>query len=80
MSRKRKSLLKKHQVESAERRRTCSHSGKSISKGEPCVVVWDSSFDRHTYSREIALQMVSDARQALVALEAELSKAAGPVT
>lgn len=72
MARKRKALLKKHAVQVAERIRTCKNSGVSILKGEACLVVWDSQFDRKPYSREVALQMISDARLTLDTLEAAL--------
>lgn len=69
MARKLKALLKKHEVQVAERKRTCKNSGAVIVKGEVCLVVWDSQFDRKPYSRKIALQMISDARQALDIIE-----------
>lgn len=72
MARKRKALLKKHEVQVAERKRTCKNSGEVIVKGEVCLVVWDSQYDRKPYSREIALRMISDARQALDEIEAAL--------
>lgn len=73
MARKRKALLKKHEIQVAERRRTCKNSGLAIAKGEPCLVVWDGQFDCKPYSRSVALQMIGDARIALDQLEAELT-------
>jgi hypothetical protein len=69
MARRRKSLLKKHEVQVAVRRRTCKNSGDVITKGESCLVVWDAQFDSHPYSRTVALQMISDARVTLDRLE-----------
>jgi len=69
MARRRKSLLKKHEIQTAKGKRTCKNTGEAICKGETCLVVWDSQYDTHTYSKEIAIQMIADARKALDALE-----------
>jgi hypothetical protein len=65
MPRKLKSLLKKLDVESAERQRKCKNTGRIISKGSLCLVVWDSQFARANYSREIAVMMIKEAQGAL---------------
>ncbi len=72
MPRKRKALLKKHEIQIAERQRTCKHSGNAITKGEACLVVWDSQFDYRPYCKDIALHMIEDARVQLDQLESEL--------
>jgi hypothetical protein len=69
MPRKRKSILKKHEVQVAERKRTCKNSNAEIRSGESCLVVWDTQFDRHNYSASVALAMIGDARKALDELE-----------
>jgi len=69
MARKRKALLKKHEVQVAQRRRTCKNSGASIIMGEQCLVVWDGQFDCKSYSRDVARLMIADARQALDEIE-----------
>jgi hypothetical protein len=73
MPRKRKSLIKKCEVEVAQRQRTCKHSNVAIAKGEICFVVWDTQYDRHNYSSAVARQMIADARAALDHLESLLS-------
>lgn len=74
MPRKRKALLKKYEVQVAERRRTCKNSGVPIMKGEPCLVVWDAQYDNKTYSREAALLMIADAHKTLDEIETELRR------
>jgi len=74
MARKRKALLKKHEVQVAERRRTCKNSGAFIKMGEQCLVVWDAQFDCKPYSREVALLMIADARQVLDEIESVLCR------
>ena len=69
MARRRKKLLKKYEVQIAKRKRTCKNSGSAIRKGEACLVVWDSQYDKKPYSRDVALQMISDARETLDAIE-----------
>ena len=72
MVRRRKSLLKKHEVQTAKRRRKCKNTGEAICRGETCLVIWDAQYDPHTYSREIAIQMIADAREVLDTLESSL--------
>jgi len=66
---KRKSLLKRVEIETAQRKRTCKFTGDSISKGETCVVVYDAPREFKGYCRDVALKMIEDARQQLVELE-----------
>ncbi len=73
MPRKRKSLIKKCELQIAERKRRCKNSNAAITKGESCFVVWDNQYDRSNYSATVALQMIADARVALDELEASLS-------
>jgi len=42
--------------------------------GEYCIVVWDDQYDKHTYSKEIALKMIEDARKTLDDLELSLTR------
>ena len=72
MPRKPKSLLKKHEVQIARGKRTCKNSGKKILKGEAFLMVWDSQYDRHPYSREIAFKMIASARHVLDEIESSL--------
>ena len=67
-----KRLLKKVEVETAQRKRTCKFSRIQIGKGETCLVVREGSHKRSCYSRSIALQMISEARKALDELEKQL--------
>lgn len=66
---KRKSLMKRVEVEVAQRRRTCKFTGGSISKGETCIVIYDGPRDTNGYCRQVALEMIFDARQRLTELE-----------
>ena len=75
MPRKPKSLLKKHEVQIAKAKRTCKNSGEPIGKGEACLVIWDSQYDRHPYSRDIAFKMIADAHEALELIEESLNSA-----
>jgi hypothetical protein len=68
-----KSLLKKHEVETAQRKRTCKNSGEAIVMGEVCLVVQDGIHSKYPYCRTIALQMIAAARERLDEIEAELS-------
>lgn len=67
-----KSLLKRAEVETAQRARTCKFSRKPIDKGLLCLVVYEDSRSRFCYSQEVALQMIGKAREALEEIEAEL--------
>lgn len=69
---KRKSLLKRVEIEVAQRKRTCKFTGDSISQGEICVVVYDAPRELKGYCRDVALKMIEDARQRLVELEERL--------
>lgn len=74
---KRKSLLKKNEVEVAVHRRTCKYSRNTIQKGETCLVVWDDQYARKCYSRAVALLMIDDARETLNAIEVSLDGKTG---
>jgi hypothetical protein len=67
---KRKSLLKKTEVEQAKHARTCRHGGEKIPSGSVCLVLFDGPRERFCYSREVALLMIEDARQKLNELAA----------
>lgn len=73
----RKSLLKKVQVETAERQRRCKHTRSPIAKGEVCIVVFDGPQQRFCYSREIAMKMLTDAAETLAELHSQLQSAQG---
>lgn len=66
---KRKSILKRIEIEVAQRRRTCKFTGTSIAKGERCIVVYDAPREYRPYCRDVALQMIEDARERLKTLE-----------
>jgi hypothetical protein len=67
-----KSLLKKFVAETAKRQRTCCHTGRDISAGSPCLVVFDGPRQRFCYSHDVAARMIQQTRQELLKLESEL--------
>jgi hypothetical protein len=67
-----KSLIKRHAVELALGKRTCSHTGNPIPKGDLCLVVFDGPRDRHPYSTEVAAKMIAQARIKLDEIEESL--------
>ena len=69
-----KSLVKRCDVEVAQRQRTCKFSRESIPMGEVCLVVWEDGRNRSCYSAEIALKMVKTAQARLDEIESELIK------
>lgn len=69
---KRKSLLKRVEIETAQRKRKCKFTGGAISKGETCIVVYDAPREYKGYCRDIALKMIEDARQRLDEMEESL--------
>ena len=69
-----KQMVKQSKVEVAKARRTCKFTKESITKGSVCLVVYDNPRDRSCYSRHIAIEMISLARQRLDDLENDLSK------
>lgn len=68
-----KQMLKNTEVEIAKARRTCKFTKESITKGTPCLVVYDGRRDRSCYSVDIALEMIKSARARLDELEHELN-------
>jgi hypothetical protein len=68
-----KSLLKKFVAETAKRQRTCCHTGRDISAGSPCLVVFDGPRQRFCYSHEVGARMIEQARHELLALENALA-------
>jgi hypothetical protein len=73
----RKSILKKIQVETAERQRRCRYTRCRIAKGELCIVVFDGPQQRFCYSREIGLKMLMDASATLAELQTQLRYLSG---
>ena len=69
---KRKSLIKRVEIDIAQRRRKCKFSSMAIPKGEPCVRVYDAPREYKGYCREVALKMIDDAREQLLELESQL--------
>lgn len=69
---KRKSLLKRVEIEVAQRRRTCKFTSENIVKGETCIVIFDGPRETSGYCRDIALLMIGDARERLNELEKSL--------
>ena len=70
---KRKSILKRIEIEVAQCKRTCKFTGSAIAKGEQCVVVFDAPREYKAYCRSVALQMIEDARERLKWLEDSLT-------
>jgi len=69
-----KQMIKRADIEIAERKRTCRFTGSPILKGSACLVVYDGPRQRFCYSQDSALQMIRQARARLDELESELSK------
>lgn len=69
-----KSLVKRCDVEVAERQRTCKFSKELIPKGEVCLVVQEDGRRRSCYSSDIALKMIRAARARLDDIESELTE------
>lgn len=67
-----KSLLKRCTIETAQIKRKCKNTGKSIAGGCRCIVVFDGPRQRFCYSKEIALLMIETARKDLNELQREL--------
>lgn len=70
---KMKQMVKRTEVEVAQRQRTCRFSKAKIPRGEPCIVLYESPRDRFCYSHATALEMIKLARARLDELENELS-------
>lgn len=62
-------MIKRTEVEQAQRRRKCKFSGKPIEKDSLCLVLYEDSRDRYCYSKDVALKMIEEARVRLVELE-----------
>lgn len=67
-----KSIVKTFEVQTAQRRRTCTGTNQRIAKGEKCLVIRDGYRDEHPYCREQALKIVEDGLNKLKALKREL--------
>ncbi len=68
-----RSLLVRTDVQVAKRRRGCKHSKADIPKGERCLVVIDQGMGSGpSYSWEIAMRMIEQARAELDRLEERL--------
>ncbi len=66
---KRKSLLKRVEIEKAQRKRTCKFTGADIASGQLCIVVYDAPRIYKGYCRDVALKMIEDARKQLDEME-----------
>ena len=64
-----KQMIKRTEVEQAQRRRKCKFSGKAIEKDSLCLVLYEDSRDRYCYSKDVALKMIDKARSRLNELE-----------
>lgn len=64
-----KSIIKRCEVEVAKQKRTCKNTGRAISRGSKCLVVYDDPYRKYNYSREAAIRMIRRARQQLAELE-----------
>ncbi len=69
-----KQMVKRADVEVAKARRTCKFTKAAITKGEPCLVLFEGPRDRFCYSADTALKMIRKARARLDELEQELSQ------
>lgn len=69
---KRKSILKRIEIETAKRKRTCKFSKASITKGEQCIVVYDAPREYKGYCRDVALKMIEDAKAEIRVIEEKL--------
>lgn len=69
-----KKLLKRCEIQTAVRKRTCKRTSEKISAGEKCIVVWDSQYDKKPYSKKIALEMIRKAHLDLDELEQLLNE------
>ena len=59
-----KSLLKKCDVETAKRRRTCKHNrSHSIAAGQKCLVVYEGDSRRYVYCAACAKEMLQVTRE-----------------
>ena len=68
-----KQMVKRAKVEIAIARRTCKFTKATITKGNPCLVVYDGPRDRSCYSVRTAIEMIKAAHARLDELEQELS-------
>ena len=70
---RRKSLLKRVEVETAKSKRKCKFSGGAITRGEYCIKVYDAPRQSKGYCRDVALKMIEEARGKLDEMEDALS-------
>lgn len=66
-------MLKRVEIEVAQRKRICKFTGTAIAKGERCIVVYDAPREYKPYCRDVALQMIEDARERLKKIEESLA-------
>jgi hypothetical protein len=69
---KMKQMIKRTEIEQAQRRRKCKFSAEPIEKGSLCLVLHEDSRDRYCYSKDVALKMIEQAKARLSELENEL--------
>ncbi len=67
-----KSLIKRHEIQIAQRKRTCKNSGEVINAGEKCLIVHDGQYDVKTYCKTVALEMIESSKEKLDNLEKSL--------
>lgn len=68
-----KQMVKRVEIESAQRKRKCKFTGDDIIKDSLCMVLYEDSRDRYCYSKDIAIKMIEEARKRLDELEKQLS-------
>jgi hypothetical protein len=68
-----KSMLKRCEVETAERKRTCRRTGSAIAQGQKCLVIFDGPRDRHCYCSGVALEMIRASLARLQEIEKQIS-------
>lgn len=69
-----KQMVKRVEIESAQRTRKCKFTGNDILKDSLCMVVYEDSRNRnrYCYSKDIAIKMIEDARKRLDELDKQL--------
>jgi len=72
-----KSLLKRHVVETAQRKRTCKHDKLHlITKGQKCLVVYEGDRRRYVYCAACAKEMLRVARDRIDAIPTQFFETA----
>jgi len=69
-----KSLFKRHEVETAKRKRKCKHDNSHmIPNGQKCLVIYEDGRQRSVYCAECAKEMLQGAEDAIRHILQQLS-------